>query len=49
MTSSNNFEKFGKGKKNNYEFSEWEDRKPSKKKNKPKRGGKDKYYNDGEQ
>ena len=34
MTSSNNFEKFGKGKKNNYEFSEWEDRKPNKKKNK---------------
>ena len=48
MTSSKNFEKFGKDNKN-YEFSEWEDRKPSKKKNKTKRGGKDKYYNDGEQ
>ena len=48
MTNSSNVQKIRKSKRT-YDFAEWEDRKPSKKENKTRRGGKDKYYNDGEQ
>lgn len=47
MTNSSNVQKIRKAKRN-YDFNEWEDRKPSKKINKTQRGGKDKYYQDGE-